>query len=158
MKVTQGDLISLADQGKFDFIAHGCNCMCRMRRGIAKQIAERWPLVPLQDSTTTVGDYRKLGTIDPVQVETAASTELQVYNMYTQFDWQGPKNIEYLAVDHCFQALAEDLQGWSAARIGIPMIGSDLAGGDWQIIRKIIEDNTGHMNITLVEYQPLAPV
>jgi hypothetical protein len=38
-------------------------------------------------------------------------------------------------------------------RIGIPMIGAGLAGGDWDIIEKIINRVTRNMNITLVKYK-----
>jgi O-acetyl-ADP-ribose deacetylase (regulator of RNase III) len=33
-----GDLIELALQDKFNVIAHGCNCFCTQKSGIAKQI------------------------------------------------------------------------------------------------------------------------
>ena len=38
MKTIKGDLIKLAQDGEFDVIVHGCNCMCTMSAGIAKQI------------------------------------------------------------------------------------------------------------------------
>lgn len=36
----EGDLIALAKQGLFDVIAHGCNCFCTMRAGIAPQMVK----------------------------------------------------------------------------------------------------------------------
>ena len=35
IKYIKGDLIKLAQKGKFDIIAHGCNCFCTMGAGIA---------------------------------------------------------------------------------------------------------------------------
>ena len=36
----EGDLIQLALEGKFDVIAHGCNCFCKQESGIAKQMSK----------------------------------------------------------------------------------------------------------------------
>jgi len=36
----EGDLIVLAKEGKFDVIAHGCNCQCIMGAGLAPQMAK----------------------------------------------------------------------------------------------------------------------
>ena len=49
MKEVEGDLIKLALEGKFDVIAHGCNCFCLQGAGIAKQMSKVF--------LTNVGDY-----------------------------------------------------------------------------------------------------
>lgn len=36
MKTMLGDLLSLAIDGRFDVIVHGCNCQCTMGAGIAQ--------------------------------------------------------------------------------------------------------------------------
>ena len=38
----KGDLIEMALAGDFDVIAHGCNCFCKQRSGIAKQMVENF--------------------------------------------------------------------------------------------------------------------
>jgi hypothetical protein len=46
----------------------------------------------------------------------------------------------------------------SRIKIGFPMIGAGLAGGDWSRISKMIEkfseDVASHADVTVVEYQP----
>lgn len=39
----KGNAITLAEAGKNVAFAHGCNCFCRMGRGIAKEVKERLP-------------------------------------------------------------------------------------------------------------------
>lgn len=77
----EGDLIKLALSGQFDVIAHGCNCFCRMKRGIAPQMAKAFDcslfelerthkIVYYNDQdyeerpTNNEGDINKLGQID----------------------------------------------------------------------------------------------
>ena len=65
----EGNLITLAKAGVFDVIAHGCNCFCRMKRGIAPQMAEAFgcDTYPLE-SMVHVGNINKLGQIDTQKV------------------------------------------------------------------------------------------
>ena len=62
MKTIKGDLIKLAEEGKFDVIIHGCNCFHAMGGGIAKQLADKYPQVEEVDRQTTFGDRNKLGS------------------------------------------------------------------------------------------------
>jgi hypothetical protein len=39
-------------------------------------------------------------------------------------------------------------------KIGYPLYGSGLAGGSWEIISKIIDEELKGENHTLVEYKP----
>jgi O-acetyl-ADP-ribose deacetylase (regulator of RNase III) len=36
--------------------------------------------------------------------------------------------------------------------IGLPQIGCGLAGGDWEIVKKIIQDEFADCNVTVVIY------
>ncbi len=60
-----GDLIKLALEGKFDVIAHGCNCFCTMGAGIAPQMAKTFGCDKFKmEFSQYRGDINKLGTID----------------------------------------------------------------------------------------------
>lgn len=37
-------------------------------------------------------------------------------------------------------------------RLGLPKIGAGLAGGNWNIIRKILEEELEGLDVTIVEY------
>lgn len=147
MKTVKGDLIKLAQEGKFDVIVHGCNCFCTMGAGIARQVASNFPDAYKADKETAIGDRSKLGTI-------SISTEhgVGVVNAYTQFDFggRGP-NVDYDAVRSCFRQIKKMFSG---CRIGYPDIGAGLAGGNWSVISEIIDEELAGEDHTLVEYDP----
>ena len=149
MKTIKGDLIALAKTGEFDVIAHGCNCFCNMGAGIAKSIKEAFPLVALDDSNTIKGDNLKLGTIRSVGV-TRKTSQFVVVNAYTQYRYGRGLHADYEAIRSCMKYLKEQ---YSGKRIGLPLIGCGLAGGDWNIVSKIIEEELGDEDVTIVEYQ-----
>jgi len=149
MKVTQGDLIKKAKDGEFDLIVHGCNCFCEMGAGIAKGIKREFPEAYLADKSTTKGDRKKFGTCSFAEVE---GRNLIVVNAYTQFDFRGRGvKVDYNAVRSCMGWIKLNFPG---KRIGIPKIGAGLARGDWDTIARIIEDELGNEDVTLVEYKP----
>ena len=41
-------------------------------------------------------------------------------------------------------------QKYTGKRIGLPKIGAGLAGGDWNVIQKIIEEELPGENVTIV--------
>jgi O-acetyl-ADP-ribose deacetylase (regulator of RNase III) len=151
MKVIKGDLIKLAKEGKFDVIIHGCNCFNTMGAGIAKTIAKEFPNAYVVDQKTAKGSIEKLGNISIAYI---FDSNPYVINAYTQYKYSGPCPVEYLAIDSCMKEVAKFLQetGNEKARIGIPRIGAGLAGGDWDIISKIIDKRLGDYNLTLVEF------
>jgi O-acetyl-ADP-ribose deacetylase (regulator of RNase III) len=152
MKVIKGDLIKLALEGQFDVIVHGCNCFCTMDSEIAKQIRETFPEAYRADLTTVKGDWNKLGTCTYSE-----SSGVFVLNAYTQYYYgKTERHTEYLAVSTCFRKIKIYMKngGIYNYRIGYPKIGAGLGGGDWKIIRKIIDEELDGMDHTLVEYEP----
>jgi O-acetyl-ADP-ribose deacetylase (regulator of RNase III) len=147
MKIIKGNLITLAQKGSFDVIMHGCNCFCTMGAGIAKEIKLKFPEAYQTDLETEKGSKEKLGTCSYIEIN-----NLTIVNAYTQFHWRGRGiKVDYEAIKLCFQFIKKQFHG---QRIGIPKIGTGLAGGDWNIISKIIKETTENEDITLVEYQP----
>ncbi len=149
MRKIKGDLIELAIDGEFDLIIHGCNCFCTMGAGIAKTIKLKFPEAYKADLKTEKGDKSKLGTISVTETETE-NGKLIIVNGYTQFNWRGNGNkADYDAIRNVFQKVKEKFSG---LRIGYPAIGAGLAGGDWNIISEIIEQELDGENHTFVEY------
>ncbi len=147
MKTIKGDLITLALDGKFDVIVHGCNCLCTMGAGIAKQIKSIFPEAYEADCKTKKGDKDKLGAYSY-----AIAENVTIINAYTQYDYKGPWiNVDYDAIRSVFRKLKSD---YSGKRIGYPKIGAGLAGGDWEIISKIIDVELTNEDHTLVEFAP----
>ena len=151
MKTIKGDLLALAREGRFDVIAHGCNCMCAMGAGIAKGIKALFPEAYQADCRTKRGDRNKLGTCTSAVCKTDAG-QVVVVNAYTQHHWRGSGVlVDYDAVRSCMKWIKSQFPG---RRLGLPKIGAGLAKGDWNLISSIIEQELAGEDVTIVEFQP----
>lgn len=149
MRTVQGDLLSLALEGAFDVVVHGCNCQCRMARGIALSIKQLFPEAVQADLATEAGSRAKLGTLSLAEI-VRGERRFIIVNAYTQFHWAGAGvNAYYEAIR---QAMKEIKNRFSGCRIGYPKIRAGLAGGDWEIISTIIEEELAGEDHTYVEY------
>ena len=150
MKELHGDLIQLAQDGEFDVIVHGCNCFCTMGAGIAKSIKQHFPAAYKVDCATRKGDPKKLGTVSIAYGEIRLPDEPTVVNGYTQYKYGKGVQVSYPAVRKVFKKVKELFQG---LRIGYPKIGAGLAGGDWDVISAIIDEELKGEDHTLVIYR-----
>jgi O-acetyl-ADP-ribose deacetylase (regulator of RNase III) len=156
LKHTKGNLLDLAEAGKFDVVVQGCNCFNTMGGGIAREIRERYPEVAHVDSKTKKGDYNKLGNwTSEVVIRKNGTVEFTVINAYTQYNMsQGTDVFEYTA----FQLILEKLLfAFGDLRIGLPYIGMGLAGGHKDTIIQMIEFFAEDVSkkggsVTLVEF------
>ena len=147
MNTIEGDLIQLALQGRFDVIVHGCNCQCAMGAGIAKAIRAEFPEAYAADRATTKGDRSKLGKLSIANVR-RGQYDITVVNAYTQFHWRGKGVLaDYGAIQSCMRQIREQFPG---RRVGYPLIGAGLAGGDWEQITRIIDAELEGEDHTLV--------
>lgn len=168
-----GDLIVLAKQGRFDVIAHGCNCFCTMGAGIAPQMAKAFGCDTFSgEEAHKRGDPTKLGNIsyeekfllkgevvDLYDNDNHLNPDLKslfVVNCYTQFDLGfnhpgGKKSpIDYEALTLCMRKMNMIFNGLT---IGLPKIGAGLAGGDWEKIKNIIQEELKNCKIIIVNYK-----
>ncbi len=148
IRYIDGDLVKESD--KFDVICHCCNCYCTMGSGIAPVIKAKFPEAYAVDCATPKGDLAKLGTISYTE-----KTSPIVVNLYGQFDYTGRRSGRMdLDYDALRSALKLMKQKFSGKTFGMPMIGSGLAGGDWSIIEKIIEEEMIGEYVTIVRFVP----
>jgi len=148
----RGDLIEKTLNHEFDVIVHGCNCQCVMGAGIAKTIKQKFPEAYQADLQTSAGNREKLGTFSSASV-IIRGKKVIIVNAYTQFDWQGSGvKVDYDAVRNVFKLIKKEFSG---LRIGYPAIGAGLAGGDWQIISQIIDEELLDENHVWVEYEKI---
>lgn len=150
-----GNLIDLAEQGELDVIVHGCNVHNTMGKGIAKELATRYPQVRKADDATLKGDFNKIGTYS-----VACCGKFNVINLYTQkWYWsygQAQADLfEYAGLADGLEALYGE---FGPIRYGFPKIGAGLAGGDWERIVEILNkfatkvvENGGSVTIVLLE-------
>lgn len=151
----EGDLIKLAKEGKFDVIAHGCNCFCRMKRGIAPQMAEAFDCDKFyMERSFLSGNINKLGQIDAQicfvrdngkigkfiteidlsKIKKGTPEAFVVINAYTQYEWSTEtKPLDYQALTICLRKINHSYKGF---HIGLPLIGCHLAGGIWDYTKE----------------------
>lgn len=162
-----GDLIELALNGKFDIITHGCNCLSKMGAGIAVGMAstfgcDKFPMELIGP------DPKKLGNIDFKEFLLTPQgpfvsnqnpfnyKKLIVVNSYTQYKYGKnhkdgvEKPIDYEALTLCMRKINLEFAG---KKIGLPKIGSGLAGGDWGKIKSIIQTELKDCEIVVVNYK-----
>ena len=148
IRYIDGDLVR--DAENYDVIVHGCNCFCTMGSGIAPQIKKKFPEAYAVDCATTSGDKSKLGTITFTE-----STKPIVVNLYSQFGFNGRTHgeidVDYDAIRSGMKLIKEKFSG---KFIGMPKLGSGLAGGSWEIIEKIIEEELQGEYVVIVNYIP----
>lgn len=141
-----GDLLvdGLADD--LEFIAHGCNAQGVMGSGIARSIKDKWPVVfeEYQKSKTILGGIVTVQTPEVVDI-----------NCITQEFYGRDKNVVYCSYEEirsciqeidsfiCYLVCLDRLDN-KPVKVGMPMIGAGLANGDWDIISKIIEEESRH--------------
>ena len=158
----KGDLLAMAEAGKFDVIVQGCNCFNTMGSGIARSIREKWPQAYEADCTTLSGDKEKLGTFTMAVARVADNKILGILNAYTQFGFNKPGEsndvFEYEAFQKFLNTIADALVlGDQAISVGFPLIGCGLAGGDKTRILAMIEEfsqkiTTVNGTVTVVEF------
>lgn len=147
IKHITGDLVRDAEQ--YDVIAHGCNCFCVMGSGIAPQIKAKFPEAYEVDCATTAGDVNKMGTI----THTVNTTPI-VVNIYTQYDTKGRRSGQMDFDYDAFRKGLKELKAkFSGKSIAMPKIGAGLAGGDWAIIERILEEEMFGEYVTVVSWE-----
>ncbi len=148
MKIIKGNLIELADNDEFDIIIHGCNCFNTFGAGVAKQIKIKWPLAFKADLSSVKGDPHKLGLYSTAIVSTSNVGDLLVVNGYTQYSYGvNQPHVDYDAI-RC--VLTSVLEEYPSVRVGIPLIGGGLAGGDYQTLVDIFDEVSKGHDLTLV--------
>ena len=163
----EGDLIRLALEGNFDVITHGCNCFCRMKRGIAPQMDKAFGCNNSRyfgfENSNYEGDINKLGNIEysdyTIKNNKASiliaplmeGPDLIVVNSYTQYQWGTElKPFDYEAFTLCMRKINHTFK---SKHIGLPQIGSHLAGGDWELIKPIIKKELKDCKVTVVIFK-----
>lgn len=151
MEYIKGNLIELFKANRFDGIAHGCNCFHTMAAGIAGQLAREFEEVLVADKLQTkYGDIKKLGTYS-----TAHTVYGMVFNMYTQFKPGRESAVRlYRSVKDAFYQLNREYGGYGEFVLGIPKIGSGIAGGSWPTIERAINDTCTNIRVVVIDYEP----
>lgn len=160
-KEIKGNLITLAEDGEFDAIAHGCNCFATFGAGIAPQIGKAFPDSQLADQNLPLTDLQRLGNFskgEEIFTKIGKNNEeefnlLLIFNLYTQY-MPGP-DMQIEALTLAFRKMAMDLNERKnlsnrILKIGLPQIGCGIGGGDWDEVSKIIRTELKDFDVTVV--------
>ena len=145
-KEIQGNLITLAKQGMFDIITHGCNCQKDFGKGIALSFKKKFPLSYQVDlnSPSPFGDISICYDYP----------ECIIINSYTQKKKGKSKggsdsdNARYDAIRSCMEIINDQFAG---KHIGLPLIGCGYAGLKWQKVKSILKEELIDMDVTIVK-------
>jgi hypothetical protein len=147
-----GDLFDYANDGCT--ILHIVNCQNKFGAGFAKVLAKKYPIVKgyyhmFFDANSDVDIDQMLGYVQVCVAD--QEKQVLVGNMFCQEFYGRDKNIVY--VDYDAVRVACEFYGATNAKIKIehgdtnvlnkimmPMIGTGLANGDWDIISNIIKE------------------
>lgn len=133
-------------------IVHGCNAQGVMGSGVALAVKQTYPEV-YDDYSHIYRDVGlTLGKAYPVHI----NDQLTVWNAITQDSYgYGIRQTSYDAVATCFAQINKYINDTvlfdvrhTPAEVHIPLIGAARGGGNWEIIREIIEQTMEH-NVTL---------
>ncbi|AFN37323.1 hypothetical protein [Vibrio phage TCU-VP03-AIR1] len=157
----RGDLVATLAQAienpnhqRTFIMGQGCNCFIRQGSGIAGQL-RRFPEVYQADiDYGREGDPLKLGEFSVALFDKHGTVpQAAVFNLYTQFSMgTRERHAEYSAIKEGVRAMVRYLED-NDDKIYLPLIGAGLAGGDWEIIRHIIDKASGNKEIVIVHFE-----
>jgi len=133
----------LLKQQEAEAIAHCANCFCTMGSGIAFQIKNKIPEAYASDLKTIKGDKSKLGSFSFSEIKNFKEnlSIKYVYNLYGQYYYgRDSRKLNYEAIYTAIELMRNDCMEKNIKTVGFPKnMGCMLAGGNWQIVSKMIE-------------------
>ena len=152
VETIEGNLLDFPND--INVIAHSCNTRNIMGAGIAKQIKDRYPQAYEADWKAFNHEYDQngqyvhwLGKFSKAELD----DRKYIYNMYTQAKIGTGREVNYEKFWQALKRVEQDLYEMNVAKheydgspppiIGLPYgISCGLAGGNWGIIKAMIED------------------
>lgn len=136
-----GDILNI-ERG---IVCHQVNCMGKMGAGIALAIRKRWPVVYTDYMNTYYARQLALGT---VVLSVIVHGELYVASLCGQY-YYGRKGryTDYEAVGKCLEKVDIISKDFNLP-VFIPYkMGCSLAGGDWNLVYRIIDSKMTNASI-----------
>lgn len=146
-KVIEGNAVDALLNGDVDYLMHCCNTHANMGAGIAKEIATRIPNALEEDKLCHEKmneEYSDYKTARMKQAGMCSVSKEGVINLYGQVDYGRSKrqvNYGYLATSIVTSILYLIInKNKTNFTVAAPYkMASDLAGGDWNVVREIVE-------------------
>lgn len=128
-------------------IAHGCNCSGGFASGFAKEVTRIYPAAReayLRKFAHEGGGW-SLGDVQVVEVESSGFRR-RIANCATQQRYGRPDQGPYVSYD-AIRAVVRGLLKEFPQGLAMPKIGAGLAGGNWDIIEQIINEEIGDVEV-----------
>lgn len=135
--IREGDLLA----SDCEVICHQTNCQGVMGSGIAKAIRAAYPEAYQALRDRFCRGEAAVGEVDFVQTMRDGVPRC-VVNCYGEYDYlpRGVVHTDYDGLRRCFKKIKHEFNG-KKVTIGFPYkIGCGLAGGDWEVVSKIVEE------------------
>lgn len=121
-------------------IVHGCNAQGKMGSGFAKELRERYPKAYteyMKHCNSFSNSRANVGSIAYADI----NDNLIIANAITQkyYGYDGKKYVSYDGIDNAFKSLNDFCDCGRIAHVHFPKIGADLGGGNWNVIKEIID-------------------
>lgn len=155
MIILKGDLL----ETPFEIIAHQVNCRGKMGSGVAKQIRGKFPVV-YEDYARVLETYGAGVMFGRAQV--VYQDVHTIFNLFGQlnYGYDGKQYTDYKALENALdeaiwhyrhdQTIDSDVQ----LTIAIPYkIGCDRGGGDWDVVKGILEKIEKECHVIFVAYK-----
>lgn len=152
INVIKGNLLKRADSGFYEAICHGANCFCTMGAGIAAGVRIMFPAAYMADCKTIPGDIHKLGDYTVAQIKNKKQ-EFFLFNIYSQYTYNAAqKPLDYEALTLGLRKMAFACKN-KISKIGLPLIGFGLAGGNLEKIIPIIYRELYDFDVEIVVFE-----
>jgi hypothetical protein len=149
IEIINGCLLDAFDRNELDVIAHCANMQNTFGSGIAKSIKERYPEAYEYD-TIWYNEYKDWGfgssysfaEVHRFCVDPLLDDPQTIFNLYGQ-EYYGThkRQLNYGRISEALNDMSKFISGYNDSyRIGFPYkMGSDRAGGSWEIVLEMIE-------------------
>lgn len=143
LEIRQGDLFAADD---LPALAHGCNCVGSMGRGIAVEFRRRWPAM--------YEAYRREcreGRFKPGGVFVWDAGGRTIFNLGTQPLPRPSARLEYIRT--AVLEATRIAESRSIPAIGMPRIGAGLGGLQWDSVKAVLEEVAEQTGVLLRVYE-----
>lgn len=147
IKIKRGNILDHPFQGTDIYIMHCVNNIGKMGSGVAKAISDKWFNVKSVYIEDHINSNLELGSYNIINV----SPGKFVVNIVGQdgikyFD--NPKPIRYWAIERAMKDFTEQVKS-DECQIIMPLLGSGLAQGNFDIIYSIVKDVLSDYNVVI---------
>lgn len=148
----KGDLIEAFFNKEVDVIAHQVNCFGIAKSGIAVKIFEVFPWIAEPYFADKRPVKNRLGKLTAAKKDEQWGFNLcgQFHHDHSDPGYKTHYSAQYLAMKIMASILKKEEK---PLKVGFPLIGCGLAGGDWEMVRQNIERAFKDTNLEIIVYR-----